>query len=60
MADRTGSPGFALALAEIQVAVTRLVQRTQLTLVSNPNVRGVGLSALRPETGLHVRVDAVT
>lgn len=51
--------GFALALTEIQVAVVRLVQRTSLTLVDAPQPRGIGLSALRPEHGVHVLVDAV-
>jgi hypothetical protein len=52
--------GFALALTEIQVAITRLLQRTRLTLV-NPQreIRGTGLSALRPEGGVPVRVDSV-
>ena len=52
--------GFALALTEIQVAVTRLVQRTRLTLMPRPTVRGIGLSALRPEGGVVVRIDSLT
>lgn len=52
--------GFALALVELQVAVIRLVQRTSLSLLEPAReVRGRGLSALRPDGGVPVRVDAV-
>jgi cytochrome P450 len=52
--------GFALALAEVQAVVVRLAQRTRLTLVDpEREVRGTGLSALRPDGGVRVRVDAV-
>jgi cytochrome P450 len=51
--------GFALALTEIQVAVTRLVQRTRLTLLPQASIRGTGLSALHPERGVAVRIDSV-
>jgi hypothetical protein len=52
--------GFALALTEVQVALTRLMQRTRLTLLPQPATRGTGLSALRPERGVTVRVDSLT
>jgi cytochrome P450 len=53
--------GFALALAEVQAVVVRLAQRTRLTLVDpDREVRGTGLSALRPDGGVLVRVDAVS
>jgi hypothetical protein len=52
--------GFALALTEIQVVITRLLQRTQLRLAdAHRVVRGIGLSALRPEGGVSVVVEAV-
>jgi cytochrome P450 len=50
--------GFALALTEIQVAVVRLVQRTDLRLADpGRTVRGTGLSAMHPDGGVRVRVD---
>jgi cytochrome P450 len=52
--------GFALALTELQVAVVRLAQRTSLRLVDPGRVvLGRGISALVPEGGVPVVVDAV-
>jgi len=52
--------GFALALTQLQVAVARLVQRTSLHLVDpDPTRFGRGISALVPEGGVPVVVDAV-
>jgi cytochrome P450 len=49
--------GFALALTEVQVIVVRLLQRTSLRLAEPDRlVRGVGLSATRPEGGVEVVV----
>jgi cytochrome P450 len=50
--------GFSLAMTEVQVAVVRLVQRTALRLAEPDRVvRGIGLSAMRPEGGVPVIVD---
>jgi cytochrome P450 len=50
--------GFALALTEIQVAVVRLVQRTDLRLADPDRpVRGTGLSAMHPDGGVIVAVE---
>ena len=50
--------GFALAMTEIQVVVVRLLQRTALRLADpSRTVRGMGLSATRPEGGVEVVVD---
>ena len=52
--------GFALAIAELQVAITRLVQRTSLRLAepSRP-VEGAGIASMYPEHGVRVVVEAV-
>jgi cytochrome P450 len=50
--------GFALALTEVQVVVVRLLQRTSLRLAEPDKVvRGIGLSATRPEGGVVVAVE---
>ena len=52
--------GFALALAEVQVTLTRLLQRAGLRLTDpHRTVRGVGLSALRPDGGVGVTVETL-
>jgi hypothetical protein len=52
--------GFGLAIAELQVVVTRVVQRTSLRLV-DPDlpVRGSGIASMYPEHGVPVVVDDV-
>jgi len=52
--------GFGLALTEMQVVVTRLVQRTSLRLADpHARVEGTGIASMRPEGGLRVIVDDV-
>jgi cytochrome P450 len=52
--------GFALAIAEIQVVVTRLVRRTTLRLAEpHRDVQGTGIASMFPEHGVNVLVDDV-
>lgn len=52
--------GFGIAIAEMQVVVTRLVQRTALRLVEpDRRVLGAGIASMYPERGVEVVVDAV-
>ena len=52
--------GFALAIAEMQVVVTRLVQRTSLRLAEpERSVRGAGIASMYPEHGVRVIIDDV-
>jgi cytochrome P450 len=53
--------GFALAISELQVAVTRLVQRTSLRLVDpDAPVYGAGIASMYPERGVRVYIVAVS
>ena len=52
--------GFGLAIAEIQVVVTRLVQRTTLRLAEpDREVPGAGIASMYPEHGVRVVVEEV-
>jgi cytochrome P450 len=52
--------GFGLAMAEMQVTVTRLVQRTSLRRVDpNADVQGTGIASMYPEHGVRVIVEQV-